>query len=89
MANPLGQRYTAVDKELLLSYVESILRVYNLHGRRDNLNKARIKILVKAEGQRFIDDVEAVAAAGRSAERRRLDASGRDDGDQRARGSVL
>ena len=34
----------------LLSYVESILRVYNLHGRRDNKYKARIKILVTALG---------------------------------------
>lgn len=33
-----------------LTYVESILRVYNLHGRRDNIYKARIKILVKALG---------------------------------------
>ncbi|MBL8251317.1 MAG: nitrite/sulfite reductase, partial [Candidatus Competibacter sp.] len=32
----------------LLSYLEAILRVYNQHGRRDNLYKARIKILVKA-----------------------------------------
>jgi sulfite reductase (NADPH) hemoprotein beta-component len=30
----------------LLSYLEAILRVYNLHGRRDNIYKARIKILV-------------------------------------------
>ena len=34
----------------LLSYIESILRVYNLHGRRDNKYKARIKILVSALG---------------------------------------
>jgi len=34
----------------LLSYVESILRVYNLFGRRDNKYKARIKILVSALG---------------------------------------
>jgi sulfite reductase (NADPH) hemoprotein beta-component len=31
--------------------------VYNQYGRRDNKYKARIKILVKAEGQRFLDDV--------------------------------
>lgn len=42
----------------LLSYVEAILRVYNRHGRRDNKYKARIKILVKTEGQRYIDEVE-------------------------------
>jgi len=34
------------------------VRVYNRWGRRDNLYKARIKILVKAEGQRYIDEVE-------------------------------
>jgi sulfite reductase (NADPH) hemoprotein beta-component len=36
-----------------------VVRVYNRWGRRDNLYKARIKILVKAEGQRYIDEVEA------------------------------
>jgi len=41
----------------ILVYIEAIVRVYNKHGRRDNAYKARIKILVKAEGQRFIDDV--------------------------------
>jgi sulfite reductase (NADPH) hemoprotein beta-component len=34
----------------LLGYLESILRVYNLHGRRDNKFKARIKILVDELG---------------------------------------
>ncbi|WP_300573319.1 nitrite/sulfite reductase [Phenylobacterium sp.] len=34
----------------LFSYLEAILRVYNRHGRRDNLYKARIKILVAALG---------------------------------------
>jgi sulfite reductase (NADPH) hemoprotein beta-component len=34
----------------LLSYMQAILRVYNRHGRRDNPNKARIKILVAALG---------------------------------------
>lgn len=34
----------------LLTYIEAILRVYNLEGRRDNMYKARIKILVKALG---------------------------------------
>lgn len=42
----------------LLNYLEAIIRVYNLYGRRDNLWKARIKILVKAEGQKFTDAVE-------------------------------
>jgi sulfite reductase (NADPH) hemoprotein beta-component len=35
----------------LLSYLEAILRVYNRFGRRDNIYKARIKILVKALGE--------------------------------------
>jgi sulfite reductase (NADPH) hemoprotein beta-component len=44
----------------LLSYLEAILRVYNRHGRRDNLNKARIKVLVKSLGiARFREQVEA------------------------------
>ncbi|MGZ6013859.1 MAG: nitrite/sulfite reductase, partial [Caulobacteraceae bacterium] len=34
----------------LFSYLEAILRVYNRHGRRDNIYKARIKILVSALG---------------------------------------
>jgi sulfite reductase (NADPH) hemoprotein beta-component len=34
----------------ILTYCESVLRVYNRYGRRDNLYKARIKILVKALG---------------------------------------
>jgi sulfite reductase (NADPH) hemoprotein beta-component len=34
----------------LFSYLEAVLRVYNRHGRRDNLYKARIKILVAALG---------------------------------------
>ena len=36
--------------EHILSYLEAILRVYNRLGRRDNKYKARIKILVNAEG---------------------------------------
>ncbi|WP_428243722.1 nitrite/sulfite reductase [Gynuella sp.] len=45
----------------LLSYLESILRVYNLNGRRDNKYKARIKILVKAMGiDAFREKVEQV-----------------------------
>ncbi len=34
----------------LLAYLESVLRVYNLNGRRDNKYKARIKILVHEQG---------------------------------------
>ena len=43
----------------VMNFIEAIVRVYNRYGRRDNIYKARIKILVKAEGQRYIDDVEA------------------------------
>jgi sulfite reductase (NADPH) hemoprotein beta-component len=42
----------------ILNYLEAVVRVYNRWGRRDNIYKARIKILVKAEGQRYIDEVE-------------------------------
>lgn len=46
--------------EDLLSYLDAILRIYNLKGRRDNKYKARIKILVKAMGvDAFRDLVEA------------------------------
>ncbi|WP_270373748.1 nitrite/sulfite reductase [Marinicauda sp. Alg238-R41] len=44
----------------LLAYLTAILRVYNLAGRRDNLYKARIKILVESMGaEAFTRDVEA------------------------------
>src|SRR6476661_9837379 len=44
----------------LLSYVEAILRVYNRYGRRDNIHKARIKILVKERGiDKFREEVDA------------------------------
>lgn len=39
-----------LEKKHLLSYLEAILRVYNLLGRRDNKYKARIKILLKETG---------------------------------------
>jgi sulfite reductase (NADPH) hemoprotein beta-component len=43
----IGKRIRAfLEYEHLLSYLEAILRVYNLEGRRDNKYKARIKILV-------------------------------------------
>ncbi len=42
----------------IMNFLEAVVRVYNRWGRRDNLYKARIKILVKAEGQRYIDEVE-------------------------------
>jgi sulfite reductase (NADPH) hemoprotein beta-component len=44
----------------MMSYIEAILRVYNQYGRRDNIYKARIKILVKAVGaEEFARQVEA------------------------------
>jgi sulfite reductase (NADPH) hemoprotein beta-component len=47
-------------KRDLLSYVEAILRVYNSYGRRDNIYKARIKILVHDLGaEAFAKEVEA------------------------------
>ncbi|MEQ1638002.1 MAG: nitrite/sulfite reductase [Methylococcales bacterium] len=39
-----------LEPKHLLSYLEAILRIYNLFGRRDNKYKARIKILVREEG---------------------------------------
>ena len=39
-----------LDWKHILTYCEAILRVYNLYGRRDNIYKARIKILVKSLG---------------------------------------
>lgn len=42
--------HAALPVDKLLPYIESIMRVYNLAGRRDNKYKARIKILVKAMG---------------------------------------
>ncbi|MCV6627359.1 MAG: nitrite/sulfite reductase, partial [Cellvibrionaceae bacterium] len=49
-----------LPEQELLSYLDAILRVYNLKGRRDNKYKARIKILVKALGvEAFAELVEA------------------------------
>ncbi|GMQ75010.1 MAG: nitrite/sulfite reductase [Gammaproteobacteria bacterium] len=48
-----------LPREHFLSYLESILRVYNLLGRRDNIHRARIKILVNSLGiDRFRERVE-------------------------------
>ena len=49
-----------LPKDDLLPYLEAILRVYNLHGRRDNKYKARIKILVHETG---IEDMRAQVEA--------------------------
>jgi sulfite reductase (NADPH) hemoprotein beta-component len=49
-----------LHKRDLLSYVEAILRVYNQYGRRDNIYKARIKILVHELGaEKFAAEVES------------------------------
>ena len=49
-----------LEKKHILSYLEAILRIYNLYGRRDNKYKARIKILVKETGiEKFAQQVEA------------------------------
>jgi sulfite reductase (NADPH) hemoprotein beta-component len=49
-----------LPEEDLLSYMEAILRIYNLEGRRDNKYKSRIKILVHESGIDVIrDKVEA------------------------------
>ncbi len=55
-----------LPKEELLAYLESTLRVYNRYGRRDNLYKARIKILVHEVGvEKMREEVEAEYAANR------------------------
>jgi len=52
--------------EDVLSYLEAILRVYNRYGRRDNIHKARIKVLVKSVGiAAFREQVEAEWLASR------------------------
>ena len=57
----LGEEVASfVPWQQVLNYCEAVLRVYNLHGRRDNAYKARIKILVKALGvEEFARQVEA------------------------------
>ena len=48
-----------LEKKHLLSYLEAILRVYNLYGRRDNKYRARIKILLRETGiEQFTERVE-------------------------------
>jgi len=50
----------------LLAYLEAILRVYNRYGRRDNIHKARIKILVRTLGvEEFTRQVEQEFTANR------------------------
>ncbi|MFT8596498.1 nitrite/sulfite reductase [Acetobacter orientalis] len=53
-----------LPEEDLIAYLEAILRVYNAFGRRDNIYKARIKILVQALGvDKFLEQVNAEFAA--------------------------
>lgn len=53
-----------VPKEDLLAYLEAVMRVYNMYGRRDNIYKARIKILVHEIGaEEMKRQVEAEFAA--------------------------
>ena len=56
-----------LPKDELLPYVEAIMRVYNLHGRRDNKYKARFKILLHETGlhelRRQIEDEFSVCRA--------------------------
>src|SRR5262249_25394573 len=55
-----------LPKQELFGYLEAILRVYNQFGRRDNIHKARIKILVKAVGPaKFTEMVEEEWRASR------------------------
>ncbi|MFT8354443.1 MAG: nitrite/sulfite reductase [Gluconobacter japonicus] len=60
----IGQEiFDAVPEEHLLATLEAIVRVYNAHGRRDNIYKARIKILVQALGiDAYREAVEAELA---------------------------
>ncbi|MFT8655428.1 MAG: nitrite/sulfite reductase [Acetobacter papayae] len=53
-----------LPEEDLIAYLEAVLRVYNEYGRRDNMYKARIKILVQALGREaFLEKVNAEFAA--------------------------
>ncbi|AOW46040.1 nitrite/sulfite reductase [Acetobacter ascendens] len=53
-----------LPEEDLIAYLEAVLRVYNAYGRRDNMYKARIKILVQALGaEAFLAKVNTEFAA--------------------------
>jgi sulfite reductase (NADPH) hemoprotein beta-component len=64
----IGKRIRAwLPQPELLAYLEAILRVYNRYGRRDNIHRARIKVLVKSLGtEEFTRQVEAEYAANRA-----------------------
>ena len=56
-----------LPQQELLAYLDAILRVYNRYGRRDNIHRARIKVLVKSLGaEEFKRQVEAEFAANRA-----------------------
>jgi sulfite reductase (NADPH) hemoprotein beta-component len=60
----LAKQFKDVPRAEVLGWIESILRVYNLYGRRDNIYKARIKILIDALGiEKFRSEVEEDFAA--------------------------
>jgi sulfite reductase (NADPH) hemoprotein beta-component len=62
-----------LPEEDLLAYVEAIMRIYNLHGRRDNKYKARLKILVHETGaEEIARQIEAEFAEVRKSEILRL-----------------
>ena len=48
---------TFLPANQIMNYLEAVVRVYNRWGRRDNIYKARIKILVKALGATYIEEV--------------------------------
>ncbi|MEN9437260.1 MAG: hypothetical protein RIR09_1915 [Pseudomonadota bacterium] len=56
LISPVVREFLPWDQ--VLNYLEAVIRVYNSYGRRNNVWKARIKILVKSEGQRYVDQVE-------------------------------
>jgi sulfite reductase (NADPH) hemoprotein beta-component len=64
----LGKRIRDfLPEQDLLAYSEAILRVYNMHGRRDNKFKARIKILVHEAGvENITKEIEAEFEANRN-----------------------
>ncbi|AQR61459.1 sulfite reductase [Brevundimonas sp. LM2] len=72
----LGQEIaTAVPGSEILAYLTAILRAYNLLGRRDNIHKARIKILVASLGiEAFREEVERQFATLRQEDLRIPDA---------------
>jgi sulfite reductase (NADPH) hemoprotein beta-component len=58
-----------VEKKDILAFLEAVMRVYNQSGRRDNIYKARIKILVNALGvdemrRQVIREFEEISASG-------------------------